>query len=122
MKLEEIAFRPATTTAEHFPAAATQAQAQVAAPSATKRHYVRGITISCDGEPTGALTVTITTDTGGTPQTLDKFYIPAAKFAPVVHNYTVPLLGKLGKTVEVTVSAPSAGVKVGAVLRVHTGE
>ncbi len=121
MKLPDIVGQPATTIEEHFPAANTAVAVTIAAATG-RRHYVRGFTVSCNGTPATALEVKIVTDSGGTPVTLDHFYVPAAAFAPIIHNYASPLRGKPGKDVKITVTAPGVGISAGAVLRVYTAE
>lgn len=118
MQLQDLAYRPASTHTSHFPAAATLATASVASPGVTKRHYIRGFTLSCNGESTTPITVTIFTGTTG----IDKFYIPAAAFAPVLHNYTIPLVGDVNATVSIVTNAPSTGVSVGVILHTFSGD
>ena len=121
MKLADLVSRPATATTEHFPAANTAVAVTHAAVGGL-RHYVRSFEVSANGTPVTALEVKIVTDSAGTPVTLSHFYIPAAAFAPIIHNFASPLRGQVGKDVKLTVTTPGAAISAGAVLRVFTAE
>lgn len=117
MRLEEIELLP-PLVAEDFPAVNTAASEVIAAPGAGKRHWIRGITVSCDAAPGAALTVTLRSGAG---TVMDQFYIPNAAFAPIVISYRPPLKAGVNEAVTFETTATSGGAKVGVVVRYVTG-
>lgn len=84
---------------------------------AGKQHFICGISISASAQPTAAVTVTIKDGSN----VLDQWEIPAAQFAPIVHNYTRPFVCSNGGDAIVTVGAMGSGVRGTAVLKGFSG-
>lgn len=82
-----------------------------------KQHFICGISISASGQPTAAVTVTIKDGT----TVLDQWEVPAAQFAPIVHNYTRPFVCSNGSDASVSVTSMGAGIRGTAVLKGFTG-
>ena len=82
-----------------------------------KQHAICGLSLSASGQPSASVTVQILD--GAT--VLDRWEIPPAQFAPIVHNYTRPFLCSNGSTASVTVTALGAGIRATLVLKGFTG-
>lgn len=80
-------------------------------------HYITGISISASAAPAAAVTAEVRS--GAT--VLDRFEIPNAAFAPIIHNYTRPLRAAPGDTVSLVLPA-LGGTTIGtAVIKGFTG-
>ena len=79
-------------------------------------HVVTGLSISCNGAPTGPLTAQLTDGT----DVLDEWRIPAAAFAPIIHNFTYPIRLRTGKPATLTLSEAGADITAAITLRGYT--
>lgn len=85
--------------------------------AAGKQHFISGISVSASGQPATAVTVTILDGV----TVLDQWEIPAASFAPIVHNYLRPFACSAGADAGVSVTAMGAGIRSTVVLKGFTG-
>lgn len=79
-------------------------------------HIVTGFSISCNGTPTGPLTAQLTDGT----DVLDEWRIPAAAFAPIIHNYSYPIRLRSGRPATLTLTDPGTDISASITLRGHT--
>lgn len=113
-RAEDLLFAP---TQWYVVATAVNGNAVATMPARAKaRHYIVGVDISASAAP--AATVSATLKDGAA--TMMQLEIPAAAFAPLMHNYMRPWEGSTNSDAVLTLPALGAGVRGTVVLRGFT--
>lgn len=114
-RTEDLLCKPATwavvQSGVNVPLVATKAADQQMC------HYITGISISASDLPAASVEVQILDGA----VVLDQYEIPAALFAPIIHNFMRPYRCSQNTAANATVTAMGTGVRGTVVLKGFTG-